>query len=88
MELGWNPGRRDVYNDPEVLKKLPHFSTLREVFENATPRPNVPYYTQLSEVIQRYINAILSGRLTPEVALFEAEKGAKRVIKRYRQHHI
>jgi multiple sugar transport system substrate-binding protein len=82
-ELGWNPGRRDLYTDSEVLKKMPHFATLRNVFENAQPRLNLPYYTQISEVAQRYLNAILSGRLTPEVALREAEKESQKVVERY-----
>ena len=83
LELGWNPGRKDVYTDTEVLKKLPHFANLREVFENAKPRPNLPYYTQISEVIQRYISGILAGELTPEVAFLSAEREAQKVVERY-----
>ncbi len=85
IKLGWNPGRRDVYRDIEVLRRLPHFAALEEVFENARPRPNVPYYTQVSEVIQQYINAALSGRLTPQEALSQAEEAANRVVERYRE---
>lgn len=83
LKLGWNPGRKDVYNDQEVLERLPHLAKLKSVFENALPRPNLPYYTQISQVLQHYINAALSGKLTPEVALSRAEKEAQNVIKRY-----
>ena len=83
LTLGWNPGRKDVYTDDEVLKKLPHFAHLRKVFENATPRPNLPYYTQISEVIQQYISGILTGKLTPEVAFLSAEREAQKVVERY-----
>ena len=83
LELGWNPGRKDVYRDAEVLKKLPHFASLREVFENAVPRPNLPYYTQISEAIQPYISIILTGKLRPEAALLSAEKEAQKVVERY-----
>lgn len=85
LELGWNPGRKDVYTDQQILAVLPHFSILRDVFENATPRPNLPYYTQISEIIQRYISAILSGRLLPETALAQAEQEAQSVIERYKE---
>lgn len=83
LELGWNPGRKDIYNDPEVLKRMPHLSALAQVFENARPRPTLPYYTQLSEVIQRYLNAALSGKLTPADALAAAEKEAQEIVDRY-----
>lgn len=84
LELGWNPGLRDVYTDSDVIEKLPHFVRLREVFENAQPRPNVPYYTQISEVIQRYVSKILAGELSPKDALEAAEREAQKVVERYR----
>jgi len=84
LELGWNPGRRDIYKDKEVLEILPHFTALEEVFENAVPRPVVPYYTQISEIIQNAVNSALSGRLTPEDALSRAENEAQNIIERYR----
>jgi len=84
LELGWNPGRRDVYTDSDVIEKLPHFVRLREVFENAQPRPNVPYYTQISEVVQRYVNKILAGELSAQDGLEAAEREAQKVVERYR----
>jgi multiple sugar transport system substrate-binding protein len=83
LELGWNPGRRKLYEDPEVLRKLPHFAELKEVFENALPRPTVPYYAQLSEIIQQHLNSMLAGSVSPEQALARAEKDAQKVITRY-----
>jgi multiple sugar transport system substrate-binding protein len=83
LELGWNPGRRDLYDDREVLRRLPHFAELGEIFEHALPRPTVPYYAQLSEVIQRHVSAMLAGATAPEAALAAAEREAQRVIDRY-----
>jgi multiple sugar transport system substrate-binding protein len=83
LQLGWNPGRKDIYNDPEVLRDMPHLARLKEVFENARPRPMLPYYTQLSKVIQRYLNSILAGNLTPENALASAQKEAQAIVNRY-----
>jgi len=83
MELGWNPGRVDIYGDREALRKLPHFASLRDVFVNAHPRPLLPYYTQISDVLQRYINAVLAGVLSPEAALLSAEKEAQKIVERY-----
>jgi|Deesub1362B_J571_1020462.scaffolds.fasta_scaffold00353_27 multiple sugar transport system substrate-binding protein len=83
MNLGWNPGRTDVYNDPDVVAKAPHLKELRAVFENAVPRPIVPYYPQLSKIIQKYINAALAGKMTPKEALDQAQKEVEDLIKQY-----
>lgn len=83
LQLGLKPGRRDLYDDPEVLSAMPHFAQLREVFEHALPRPAVPYYTQLSEVLQRHINSALAGTVSPERALTLAEEDAQRIVDRY-----
>jgi len=81
--LGWSPGRMDVYDDPEVLARLPHFRKLRPVFVNARPRPILPYYTQLSEILQKQLNAALSGTIPPGEALAAAQKEMQAVVTRY-----
>ena len=69
LNLGWNPGRKDLYSDRAVLERLPHLANLRRVFEHAVARPNIPYYTQVSDVIQRYANRCLAGRISAADAL-------------------
>jgi multiple sugar transport system substrate-binding protein len=83
LKLGWNPARRDVYTDAEVVEKMPHLIYLRGVFENLSPRPNLPYYTMISEVIQRYVSSVLSGKLTAGQALREMESEVKKIIEKY-----
>lgn len=84
LRLGWNPGRSDLYGDPEILAELPHFRMLRKVFDDARPRPLLPYYTQLSEILQRRINAALAGDASPEEALSRAQQDIRRLLSRYR----
>lgn len=69
LNLGWNPGRKDVYKDRNVVKELPHLASLKNVFNNAVTRPNLPYYTQVSEIIQRNVNKCLAGIIKPTEAL-------------------
>lgn len=83
MELGWNPGRSDVYRDREVTDELPHLSTLHDVFVHAVARPNVPYYSYVSGVLQRYLNAALAGTMTVDNALAEGEKELGVIVDRY-----
>lgn len=83
MNLGWNPGRQDVYDDPEVVAKAPYLKDLKDVFVNAIPRPMVPYYTQLSNVLQKYVNAAISGKEDPAKALNEAQIEVEKIISQY-----
>ena len=83
LEIGWNPGRKDVYEDGDVIASLPHFRVLKDVFEQALPRPNVPYYTQISEVLQQSFNAVIAGELTPQEGLFQAEDAVQKIQQRY-----
>jgi multiple sugar transport system substrate-binding protein len=81
--LGWNPGRRDLYNDPEVLASAPHFAELARVFQHARPRPVEPYYPQLSQILQRRLNAALAGSIAPVDALAEAQREIDALVERY-----
>ena len=83
LNLGWNPGRKDIYNDSDVVKELPHLTKLKEVFEHAVSRPNLPYYTQVSEIIQRYVNSCLAGNIQPGEAMLKAQAEVDELKKLY-----
>jgi multiple sugar transport system substrate-binding protein len=83
LNLGWNPSRRDVYENKEVLAKLPYFSSLRQIFRDLRPRPSVPYYTLISEILQHNLNGVLSGKLTAADALTAAQAQCNEVIRQY-----
>jgi multiple sugar transport system substrate-binding protein len=86
LRLGWNPGNRDVYHDPQVLAELPYLAQLRGIFDHAVARPVLPYYNQVSEVLQRHLNAALAGWVSPEEALRQAQAEIGTVAARYRLH--
>jgi multiple sugar transport system substrate-binding protein len=73
MDLGWNPGRKDIYDDDEIKKAYPHVTVLKKAFEHSVARPTLPYYTQISEILQRNINAALSRKIKPHDALINAD---------------
>lgn len=84
LRLGWNPGRMDLYADPDIVRTTPHLAALQEVFRRAVLRPSVPYYHQLSAAMQRNLNAVLAGTLTPAEGLRRAQAEVDAVTKRYR----
>jgi multiple sugar transport system substrate-binding protein len=87
LQLGWNPGRSDLYENPEVLAKNPYFAELKGEFRTARPRPIVPYYTQVSELTRRYLSAVLSREKSPREAINEAQEALVRLERRYGYRH-
>lgn len=85
LNLGWNPARRDVYASPEIFENLPHLVELKEIFQNASPRPNLPYYSRLSSALQAELNKALSGMLTAEEALKNAQAKGLEIMETYEQ---
>jgi multiple sugar transport system substrate-binding protein len=85
LNLGWNPSRQDVYDAEEIAQKVPHLVRLKDVFQTASARPNLPYYSLVSRVLQQKINAALSGISKPEAALRDAQREAAEIVETYGQ---
>ncbi|MBU2530511.1 MAG: ABC transporter substrate-binding protein [Elusimicrobia bacterium] len=84
LRLGFNPSRKDLYSDKDILAEYPHFKSLAKVFENAKARPSIPYYTPVSDVLQRHINSIVADKVESSSALKEAEKEIIAIVERYK----
>lgn len=69
MNLSWAPTRRALYNDPKLIQKLPFLSTVKMALKNIQVRPNLPYYQWISDILQKYVNKVLSGQMRSEEAL-------------------
>ena len=56
-----NPAAKaSVYDDPEVIEVFPQAPVIRESLENAAPRPQTAYYSEVSGALQReYHPAVL-----------------------------
>ena len=60
LSIGRAPTRLALYDDPELLAKLPQLRSLLEVFQRAVPRPTTPVYVPLSNIMQRYFSSVLA----------------------------
>jgi multiple sugar transport system substrate-binding protein len=83
LNVGWNPARKDVYNDKEVIAKLPTVKILYDALQHTVARPTLPYYSQMSDVIQRYVNDCLSGKIKPKEALRKMQNEEDELVKIY-----
>jgi multiple sugar transport system substrate-binding protein len=60
LSSGRAPTRKALYEDPELLAKIPWLESLLETFKQAVPRPTTPVYVPLSNIMQRYFSAALA----------------------------
>jgi multiple sugar transport system substrate-binding protein len=59
---------KSVYDDPTVIHAFPMAATIRESLRQAVPRPQTPYYNEVSSVIQRTWHPLgaVDPQTTPE----------------------
>lgn len=69
LESARLPTLKSLYEDEEVLEKLPVAELGREALENARPRPVSPYYSDMSLAMAEQFNASLKGEVPVKQAL-------------------
>ena len=69
LESARLPTLSGLYENEEVLEKLPVARLGREALENARPRPVSPYYSDMSLAMAEQFNAALKGEVPVERAL-------------------
>ncbi|MGF2039486.1 MAG: ABC transporter substrate-binding protein [Nostoc sp. CmiVER01] len=80
FSAGYVPSRRDLFTDPEIVAKYPHYPQLLEVVDNAVLRPPIAQYAQTSDILQRYLSAALSGRMNSQRAMQAAAAETRRLL--------
>ncbi|MFB2881397.1 ABC transporter substrate-binding protein [Floridanema aerugineum] len=81
LKAGYVPSRRELFTDPEIVAKYPHFPQLLKVVDSAVLRPPIAQYAQTSDILQRYLSAALTGRMSPENAMKSAADETRRLLK-------
>ncbi|GAA3403765.1 MULTISPECIES: ABC transporter substrate-binding protein [Pseudarthrobacter] len=64
----------DLYEDQELVAKLPYLPVLKTSIENAVPRPVSPFYPAVTQAIQENSYAALKGEKSAEQALADMQK--------------
>jgi multiple sugar transport system substrate-binding protein len=73
LETGSISSRRDLFADPKIIAKYPHYPKFQKVVESAVLRPSIAQYAQASDILQRYLNATISN---PQLSAENAMKSA------------
>ena len=66
---GYTPTAAALFQDPELLQKSPVLPQLQEALSIAEPRPVTPLYAQMSDLLQRQLNGVLTGDDNPDEAM-------------------
>jgi multiple sugar transport system substrate-binding protein len=74
------PTLKSLYDDPEVLEKVPVADLGREAVENARPRPISPYYSDMSLEMADQFNAAVKGEVSSEQALEELQSSLQKIV--------
>ncbi len=72
LDTGYVPSLRSLFTDPQITAQYPYYPQLLEVVSNSALRPPIPQYAQASDILQRYLSAALTKKLTPETAMKKA----------------
>lgn len=82
LENGYLPTRRSLYNDPEVVAKYSYFPSMMSVVEKAVLRPPIAQYAQASDILQRYLSAAITKRMSSEAAMRAAATETRALLAR------
>ena len=63
-----------LYDDPELVSKLPYLPVLKASIQNAVPRPVTPFYPAVTKAVQDNAYAALKGEKPVGVALSDMQK--------------
>ncbi len=74
MVRGTFPTCSAVYEDDEILEKLPHLEGVRDAADNAKPRPQVRDYSAISAIFQVYFHKALTKDLDYAEAMEQMDK--------------
>jgi multiple sugar transport system substrate-binding protein len=78
---GYAPTWRALYDDPDLRARHPLLSVQRQALDTPLVRPLTPLYAQLSDVLQRQVNGLLTSNEAPAVALARAQGQSEQILR-------
>jgi multiple sugar transport system substrate-binding protein len=82
VETGFVPSRTALFNDPAIVAKYNYYPKLLEVVRSSALRPPIAQYAQASDVLQRYLSAVVTNEMTPEKAMQAAARETRTLLER------
>jgi multiple sugar transport system substrate-binding protein len=80
LRWGYTPTRLSVFEDPELLAANPVLEELKLALGDAVLRPVTPIYAQLSDLLYREINGVITGGVKPQPAMAQLQHNSERLL--------
>ncbi|MEM6614384.1 MAG: ABC transporter substrate-binding protein [Cyanobacteria bacterium P01_C01_bin.72] len=80
LETGFVPSRINLFNDPEIVAKYSYYPQLLGVVQSSALRPPISQYAQASDILQRYLSAAITGKMTSQAAMQTAASETRNLL--------
>jgi multiple sugar transport system substrate-binding protein len=74
------PTLQVLYEDGEIVEKVPVIALGEEAIKNARPRPLSPYYSDMSLVMAEQFNACVKGAKSPQEAAGTLDRELQEIV--------
>jgi multiple sugar transport system substrate-binding protein len=88
LATGLIPSYQTLFKDPDILAKFPHFTQLLAAVQKPALRPPIGQYAQASDVLQRYLSAAFTGRISSEEAMKAAARETRNILGRFKPPQV
>ncbi len=80
LASGYVPVRRSLFTDPQIVQKYPHYPQFLKIADQAVLRPPIRQYAQVSDILQRYLSAVITGKMNSDQAMKQAAEETRRTL--------
>jgi multiple sugar transport system substrate-binding protein len=80
LETGYTPSLKQLFTEPAIAKEYTHLPAMVDVIDSAVLRPPIAQYAQASDILQRYLSAALTDRMSPEKAMQRAAQETRQLL--------
>jgi multiple sugar transport system substrate-binding protein len=80
LEGSFLPTLKELYEDQEILDKVPVIALGKEAILSTKPRPVSPYYSDMSLKMAEQFNASLKGEVSPEQAIKTLQEELQNIV--------
>lgn len=77
---GYTPTRLSVFTDPALIAENPVLPELQRALAASVLRPLTPIYAQLSDLLSREFNAVITGEIKADPGMEQLQSNSERLI--------
>ena len=81
LRWGYTPTRLSVFEDPELLAANPALGDLQQALAASVLRPLSPVYAQLSDLLYRELNTVITGDRADQTAMQQVQSNSERLLR-------